>query len=115
MAYVKSRIIVVKAKRPDGGQSIEDHLPEATGQAIALADKPVRYCLTNGTTWLFSLFTKDASGDRVAYEGSRVNIRADTIDDSEDLFELDVRRVMEQLHHWVRYNIPHSAPLLRFV
>ena len=38
MAYVKKRIIMVEAKRPDGDKSFEEHLPEATGQAIALAE-----------------------------------------------------------------------------
>ncbi|KAI0328662.1 hypothetical protein GY45DRAFT_1337949 [Cubamyces sp. BRFM 1775] len=103
MAYVKSYVIIVEAKWHDGDESIEDRLPEATGQAVALAEvtnKPVRYCLSNGTTWIFSLFTKDANGKRVACVGTRVNIRVDNIDDAEDLFKRDVRRVVELLHHW---------------
>ncbi|KAJ8455199.1 hypothetical protein ONZ51_g12578 [Trametes cubensis] len=104
MRFAKSRIMMVEAKRPDGDKSFEDHLPEATGQAIALAEvtnKPVRYCLSNGKNWLFSVFAKDAKGNRVAYEGIPIDISIDNIDDAKDLFKSDVRRVVELLHHWL--------------
>ena len=61
------------------------------------------------------MFAKDANGNRVAYEGTALDIRVDTIDDAETLFKRDVRRVVELLHHWVCDNLMHSSPLIGFV
>ncbi|KAI0800013.1 hypothetical protein C8Q74DRAFT_1214075 [Fomes fomentarius] len=112
--YAKSRIMMVEAKRCAYELDFEDYLPEATGQAVALGEvtgKPVRFCLSNGHNWLFSLFAKDANGNRVAYEGSTVNIMTPR-PGAEDLFKGDVRRVVELLYHWlVSTSDPLNDPL----
>jgi len=113
MRFAKSCITLVEAKRSDDA-SFFDYAPEATGQAVALCEvtglPTVRYCMSDGSNWLFALFTKDANGNRVCYESHQVSItytpRATA------LFRKDVHQVVELLYHWLVSEVdPLSDPL----
>jgi hypothetical protein len=130
MRFAKSCITLVEAKRSDDA-SFFDYAPEATGQAVALCEvtgcvashfiairhskfssslPTVRYCMSDGSNWLFALFTKDANGNRVCYESHQVSItytpRATA------LFRKDVHQVVELLYHWVCDRVERCSFLL---
>lgn len=71
--------------------------------------KVVRYCLSDGRTWIFSLYVKDEQGRRVSYEGDPFTI-IEPRPDAEDAFNKDIQTVAELLYHWVR-----DAKLCEFV
>ncbi|KAI5992703.1 hypothetical protein EDD15DRAFT_2441620, partial [Pisolithus albus] len=101
MLYTGNRIMVVEAK-PDK-ETLSDSLPEATSLAIALSevtgDNTVRYCLSDGTKWMFLAYTRDAEGNRISYEGPLLTIMQPPVGER---FKKDVRRVVELLYHWLR-------------
>ncbi|KAI6026822.1 hypothetical protein PISMIDRAFT_350383 [Pisolithus microcarpus 441] len=101
MMYAGNRIMLVEAKRDK--EMLIDGLPEATSLAIALSevtgDNAVRYCLTDGTKWMFLTYTRDAEGNRISYEGPLLTIVQPPVGEG---FKKDVRRLVELLCHWLR-------------
>ncbi|KAI0300505.1 hypothetical protein B0F90DRAFT_1668320 [Multifurca ochricompacta] len=106
MTYIENCIILVEAKRDK--EMFIDSMPEATSQAIALSEvtgiNTVRYCLSDGTKWMFHVYTSDGQGNRVSYEGPIVTIAQPHLEVGED-FKKDVRRVVELLYHWLRTDV----------
>jgi hypothetical protein len=119
MMYTGNCIMLVKAKRDK--EMLIDCMPEATSQAIALSkvtgcmfnsfafgitdyhvpsNNTVRYCLSNGTKWMFQAYTSDAQGNCILYEGPLLTIVQPHLEVSED-FKKDVQRLVELLYHWV--------------
>ena len=119
MMYTGNRIMLVEAKRDK--EMFIDCMPEATSQAIALSEvtgcvfnffafrvtdyhvpsnNTVRYCLSDGTKWLFQAYTHDAQGNRISYEGPLLTIVQPHLEVGED-FKKDVQRLVELLYHWV--------------
>ncbi|KAI5982087.1 hypothetical protein EDD15DRAFT_2326637 [Pisolithus albus] len=101
VAGPSTTLMVVEAK-PDKEMFI-DSLPEATSLAIALSevtgDNTVRYCLSDGTKWVFLAYTRDAEGNRISYEGPLLTIMQPPVGEH---FKKDVRCVVELLYHWLR-------------
>ncbi|KAJ7447033.1 hypothetical protein B0H11DRAFT_2248460 [Mycena galericulata] len=69
------RLFLVGARRTDKVANLSHHMPEAVGQAIALSEltgqNTVRFCLSNGHSWIFAILVKDEStGQRTYYESS---------------------------------------------
>ncbi|KAI0300516.1 hypothetical protein B0F90DRAFT_1723552 [Multifurca ochricompacta] len=99
MMYTGNCIMLVEAKRDK--EMFIDSMPEATSQAIALSEvtgiNTVRYCLSDGTKWMFHVYTSDGQGNRISYEGPVLTIAQPHLED----FKKDVRRVVELLYHWV--------------
>ena len=62
--------------------------------------KTIRYCLSDGHQWMFAMYTCDAQGCRTSYEGIVLTI-VDPRPAIQDVFEKDVRRLVEVLYHWV--------------
>ncbi|KAH9957522.1 hypothetical protein BC827DRAFT_1157240 [Russula dissimulans] len=69
MMYTGNRIMLVEAKCDK--EMLIDCMPEATSQAITLSEVTgaVRYCLSDGAKWMFQVYTSDAQGNRISYEG----------------------------------------------
>ena len=107
--------MLVEAKRDK--EMLTDYIPQAISQAIALSEvtgwvfslfpfdnivycvfrnKTVRYCLSDGSKWMFLVYTRDDKGSRISYEGPILSI----IREKENFAE-DVRRLLELLYHWV--------------
>ncbi|KAH9953294.1 hypothetical protein BC827DRAFT_140182 [Russula dissimulans] len=105
MMYTENRIILVEAKHDQ--EVLFDSFPEATSQAIALSEvtgnKTVRYCLSDGAKWMFLAYTRDAQGNRISYEGPFLTIAPPRLEVDEG-FKKDVRRLVEVLYHWLRYD-----------
>jgi hypothetical protein len=59
-------------------------------------NQTIRHCLSDGHEWMFAVYTRDAEGNRVSYEGPLLKI-----DDASRTFEKDVQRLVEVLYHWV--------------
>jgi hypothetical protein len=68
--------------------------------------------MSDGSNWLFALFTKDANGNRVCYESHSVSITPEMATQATALFRKDVHQVVELLHHWVCDRVEHSSFLL---
>ena len=65
----------------------------------------MRFCLTDGRKWIFSLFAKDAHGERVCYEGIPATTILKPRFDSEgrdSAWEHSVHQIVELVYHWVR-------------
>ena len=117
--YARNYITLVDAKREN--EMGVDSMSEATSQAIALSEvtgyvffrlnicfsfsifdncvhrnQTIRYCLSDGHEWMFAVYTRDAEGNRVSYEGPLLEIN-----DASRTFEKDVQRLVEVLYHWV--------------
>ncbi|SJL03466.1 uncharacterized protein ARMOST_06822 [Armillaria ostoyae] len=112
-AMNRINVTMVQGKRED--QELYDSMPEATSQAVALSEvtgsKAVRYCLSDGRTWIFSLFVKDEQGRRISYEGDPFTIIEPRLD-AEDTFKKDIQTVAELLYHWVVSDVdPLNDPL----
>ena len=67
---------------------------------VSSRTKAVRFCLSDGRNWIFSLFTKDEQGNRVCYEGEMFTI-IEPRPEIEEIFQRDVQKVVELLYHWV--------------
>ncbi|KAF8332139.1 hypothetical protein F5887DRAFT_1078178 [Amanita rubescens] len=102
MMYTGNCILPVEAKRDK--EMLIDCMPEATSQAIALSEvtsnNTVRYCLSDGTKWMFQVYTSDAQGNRISYEGPLLTIVQPHLEVGED-FKKDVQRLVELLYHWL--------------
>lgn len=118
MIYAGNRILLVEAKREK--EMLKDYIPEATSQAIALSEvtgcvfnlfffdtinycvfrnRTVRYCLSDGSKWMFLVYTRDDKGGRISYEGPVLSIMQARAVQEE--FAKDVGRLIEVLYHWV--------------
>ncbi|KAJ7194324.1 hypothetical protein GGX14DRAFT_378060 [Mycena pura] len=102
----KSMIFLSEGKR-DQDETLYYFMPEAISQAAALCEvtgaKAVRFCLTDGRKWIFSVFSKDNAGNRVCYEGNSFPIPEFTSDVfNHEAAKECVRRVVELVYHWVR-------------
>ena len=114
-----NRIMLVEAKCDK--EMLIDCMPEATSQAIALSEvigcvfnffafgvtdyhvpsnNTFRYCLSDGTKWMFQVYTSDAQGNRISYEDPLLTIVQPRLEVGED-FKKDVQRLVELLYHWV--------------
>ena len=113
--YGGNRIMLVEAKHDK--EMLTDYIPQAISQAIALSEvtgwvfslfpfdiinycvfrnKTIRYCLSDGSRWMFLVYTRDYKGSRISYEGPILPI----IREKKNFTE-DVRRILELLYHWV--------------
>ncbi|PBK99156.1 hypothetical protein ARMGADRAFT_491963 [Armillaria gallica] len=113
MIGAMNQITMVEGKRED--QELYDSMPEATSQAVALSEitgsKAVRYRLSDGRTWIFSLYVKDEQGRRVSYEGDPFTI-IEPRPNAEDAFKKDIHTIAELLYHWVVSDVdPLNDPL----
>ena len=110
--------MLIEAKRDK--DMLKDNMPEATSQAIALSevtgsvfnifafgitdycissDKTVRYCLSDGSKWIFLVYTRDNEGNRISYEGPVLTMVPSH--PKGEISEKDVRCLVEVLYHWV--------------
>jgi len=107
-------LITLGLANRSGGSTCWECMPEAVGQAAALSEatgKPaVRYCMSDGETWIFSLFTKDANGKRVSHGGWGHQIRTPTAGSQTPFpspgneaieFKAEVLQVVTLMHHWL--------------
>jgi hypothetical protein len=62
--------------------------------------KAVRFCLSDGRNWIFSLLTKDEQGNRVCYEGELISI-IEPRPEIQGTLQRDVHKVVELVYHWV--------------
>ncbi|KAJ7483169.1 hypothetical protein FB451DRAFT_100880 [Mycena latifolia] len=69
------QLLLVEAKgTSDKIVNMSEHMPKAIGQAIALSEiagqDSVRFCLSNGRSWIFATLVKDDTGQRTFYEAT---------------------------------------------
>lgn len=99
----KSSIFLIEGKRLQD-KSLYDFMPEATIQAAALCEvtgtKAVKFCLTDGREWIFSVFSNDDAGNRVCYQGNIFAI-LEPSPDNEAAWKESVHRVVELVYHWL--------------
>jgi hypothetical protein len=64
----------------------------------------VRFCLTDGRKWIFSVFSKDERGARVCYEGNVTTILEPRFDPGgrDIAWEESIHQIVELVYHWVR-------------
>ncbi|KAF8871843.1 hypothetical protein BD779DRAFT_1680078 [Infundibulicybe gibba] len=101
-SYAHNCVPLVTGKRED--QPLYDSMPEAVSQAIVLSEiaqaKAVRFCLSDGWNWIFSLVTKDEHGNRVYYEGEKFSIIKPR-PSIQGVFEDDVHQIVALVYHWL--------------
>ncbi|KAJ7067302.1 hypothetical protein C8F01DRAFT_1365424 [Mycena amicta] len=102
-------------------KTIYDFMPETISQAAAFCEvtgtTAVRFCVTDGRNWLFSLFSKDGSGARVSYQGNVTTILQPRFDEEgrDPPWEESIHRIVELVYHWlVAEQDPLTDVLYRF-
>ncbi|KAK7052256.1 hypothetical protein R3P38DRAFT_2859410 [Favolaschia claudopus] len=97
----KSHIFLIADKRLED-KTLFDFMPEAIAQAASFA-LAVRFCLTDGRKWIFSVFVKNATNHRVCYEGSISTILEPRFDSEgrDSAWEQSVHRIVELVTHWL--------------
>ncbi|KAF8171228.1 hypothetical protein K438DRAFT_1613143 [Mycena galopus ATCC 62051] len=103
--------ILIERNRLEEDQTLYDFMPEAISQAAGLCEvtgtMAMRFCLTDGRKWIFSVFVKNERGTRVCYEGSVSGVttilepRLDA-EGRDSAWEHSINRIVELLYHWVR-------------
>jgi len=97
LTVAQSRFLLIEAKRQNNQESLSSSVAEGVGQAIAVAEftsqPQVRFCLSNGRSWIFCILTKDGSG-WVYYESSARHLK-------EALSEGSVAEIMELVSKWL--------------
>ncbi|KAJ7858031.1 hypothetical protein B0H14DRAFT_3636775 [Mycena olivaceomarginata] len=102
----KSQIFLIEGKHLQD-KPLYDFMPEAISQAAALCEvtgtTAVRFCLTDGRKWIFSVFTKDERGRRVCYEGSGTKILEPRLDPEgrDSVWEHSIHQIVELVYHWL--------------
>ncbi|KAJ7210973.1 hypothetical protein B0H12DRAFT_1157166 [Mycena haematopus] len=107
------RIFLVEAKRiSDQAVSLIQHLPEAVGQAIALSElsgqDTLRFCLSNGHSWLFAVLVKDATGKYTYYVSGPKYLDRGEIQHSTDTSLTSIQEIVELVMQWLS---PTVTPL----
>ncbi|KAJ7731424.1 hypothetical protein DFH07DRAFT_755635 [Mycena maculata] len=103
----KSQIFLVEGKHLQD-KPLYDFMPEAISQGAGLCEvtetMAVRFCLTDGRKWIFSVFVKDGRGARVGYEGSVTTILEPRLDPEgrDSAWERSIHQIVELVYHWVR-------------
>ncbi|KAF8879048.1 hypothetical protein BD779DRAFT_1474512 [Infundibulicybe gibba] len=94
---------------------LDDSMPEAISQAIVLCEvakkEVVRFCLSDGQNWIFSLLTKDKDGNRVCFQGEVFEIITPR-PRVQRAFEEDVRQIVTLVYHWLFTNNDPLSDLL---
>jgi len=114
LALAAGRLFLVKAKRqvdPDVG--LASHMPEAVGQAVALLEitkrTNVRFCLSNGRSWIFAILEKDKDGNRVHYDSVVRHLSKESIQKRGEESSSSVQEIVELLFEWLQPSeIPHN-------
>ncbi|KAJ7715910.1 hypothetical protein DFH07DRAFT_862573 [Mycena maculata] len=100
----KSSIFLIEGKRLQD-KPLYDFMPEAISQAAALCEvtgtMAVKFCLTDGRKWIFSVFSKNDAGNRVCYEGNSFPILEPSPDVNGAAWKESVHRVVELVYHWL--------------
>ncbi|KAJ7506985.1 hypothetical protein B0H11DRAFT_1969712 [Mycena galericulata] len=100
----KSSIFLTQGKRVQD-KPLYDFMPQAISQAAALCEvtgtTALKFCLTDGRKWIFSVFFKDDAGNRVCYEGNSFPILEPSPDVNEAAWKESVHRVVELVYHWL--------------
>jgi len=97
----KGRLLLVEAKRQSLEQTLVSYIPEAVSQAIALlktANLPeVRFCLSDGHSWLFFLL-KSEDGELTYYESATRRLSRDVLESS----DMPLREILQLVCEWLR-------------
>ncbi|KAF8965485.1 hypothetical protein BDZ97DRAFT_1658993 [Flammula alnicola] len=92
--------LVVEAKCQSLEQTFVSYIPEAVSQAIALlksANLPeVRFCLSNGQTWIFFVL-KSENGKLTYYESATRRLSREVVENS----DMPLREIVQLLCEWV--------------
>ncbi|KAJ7630063.1 hypothetical protein DFH06DRAFT_1224789 [Mycena polygramma] len=110
----KSRIFLVERGRLEN-KTLYDFIPEAISQAAALCEvtraMAVKFCLTDGRKWIFSVLVTHPSGQRVCYTASALTILEPRLDpEGRDApWERSIHQIVELVHHWL---VADGDPLL---
>ncbi|KAF8961191.1 hypothetical protein BDZ97DRAFT_1921569 [Flammula alnicola] len=93
--------LVVEAKCQSLEQTFVSYIPEAVSQAIALlksANLPeVRFCLSNGQTWIFFVL-KSENGKLTYYESATRRLSREVVENS----DMPLREIVQLLCEWLR-------------
>jgi len=110
------RLFLVEAKRmSDKAVNLSQHMPEAVGQAMALSEltgqNTVRFCLSNGHSWIFAILVKDEAGQRTYYESSpryldKTQVQAETASSL-----ASIQEIMELVLQWLSPTVPSLESL----
>ncbi|KAF8811039.1 hypothetical protein BYT27DRAFT_7208897 [Phlegmacium glaucopus] len=94
--------MLVEGKKHDD-HLIYDNMPEAISQAAALCEatgiSAIRFILSDGWNWVFSLLTKDSQGYQTCYGGQVFHI-TEPRPGLESSFQQDVHIIVQLVHHW---------------
>ncbi|KAJ7470162.1 hypothetical protein B0H11DRAFT_1812624 [Mycena galericulata] len=102
----KSQIFLIEGKRLQD-KSLYDFMPEAISQAAGLCEvtgtMAVRFCVTDGRKWIFSVFAKDERGARVCYEGKVITTLEPRLDSEgrDSAWEHSIHQIVELVYHWL--------------
>jgi len=97
------RLFFLKAKPTT--PNLAQHMPEAVGQAVVLAEltkqNQVRFCLSNGGSWIFAVLKKGDNGERTYYESvpRYINKRSGQIQTEDSCRK--VEEIVELLLQWL--------------
>jgi hypothetical protein len=121
LKVAKGQLFLVEAKRSDDeGRRLASFLPEAVGQALALARisgcvyfiprsvpsfhdffrrKQTRFCLSNGTAWIFAIVVDD---DEITYyESTARRLESSIIKEASESALDRIKQLIVLIQEWV--------------
>ncbi|KDQ09472.1 hypothetical protein BOTBODRAFT_179019 [Botryobasidium botryosum FD-172 SS1] len=102
-----AHLLVVYVKhRPGKHKKLHCYLPKAVSQAIAFGERTkqseVRFCLSDGHSWIFAILKKDEAGNRTYYESVIKNVDKSQIKAAEsDYSRRQIREIVELILYWL--------------
>jgi len=104
LKVAKGQLFLVEAKRSDDeGRRLASFLPEAVGQALALARisgrKQTRFCLSNGTAWIFAIVVDD---DEITYyESTARRLESSIIKEASESALDRIKQLIVLIQEWL--------------
>jgi len=109
------RLFLVEAKRQGEVTNISQYMPEAVSQAVALCEitkkTSVRFCLSNGRSWIFAILEKGQNGERTYYESAARHLNKDVLQTHNESALHLVREMVELIFEWLApttFMSPHA-------
>jgi len=114
LKVAKGHLFLVEAKRLDDGSRIHNFMPEAVGQALALAriagEKRVRFCLSDGTGWIFAIVVDD--NEMVYYESTVRRMETSIMKEGGELALSRIKQIIVLIQEWLNpSDIPDGSQL----
>ncbi|KDQ07628.1 hypothetical protein BOTBODRAFT_59856 [Botryobasidium botryosum FD-172 SS1] len=125
LAIATAHLLVAYAKRQSGEYNkLSRYMPEAVSQAISLGEatkqSEVRFCLSDGHSWIFAILQKDEAGNRTYYESAIKSFDGSLVRMANPTHAMNqIREIVELVLYWLSpskavnheqlYELKHSA------